>query len=898
MNINEDSLIEDDSFSNDNNTVPNKEEDINELKDINKIRQIEHVNELYIKLHKEYQELIKESQMRQKEKAELKEEIDQIELKKKNKYRKLQYLSNLVSGNENCIQDLQIEPNDIPSYLPQSPIDGIKAISTSLKHLQDSFSYNGPSNQIKKENNLYSIRVTYLTNKIDYIFPNEISYTFENLLKDVSPILINEPIINDYDTLYFKEEKSDSLFPLHTPVIEAIEHNPSLSLILCDKSDILKEFDTRGNFNFKTKKSRMPIEEQLLTFLDKFDNEKKKKEDTTIGGLIKKKDASQKATKKNELIFKIEKNIGNKICYLFFYLIFIIYLVFFICNKTNTEFDFNINNLINSQFVNEKFKVPFILNDFDSYESIKNNYKRYTTELTFKDIYHFRLLEHWLYSVFFNKLGFFDKSFSFLSKHKLIGKIRFMQIRELFFGDGGYSILSTHPENYNKILRYISYDEFSSIDEAKEESEFVYVEDLKNQIYGNQSEYTYYTNCASNNYTICDWLNKGMNYTKLEHSFSFTGKVASYSVSSAFFFDLSIAEYSAKEINSFSHMISHFWIDPATRMFMISFAMYLSFNDVNTIMSVSIYFEIGKANLIFHTIEVDKYVPFINYMNFYDTSGSFSTKITTSIKIYWKEYFYLISLSIFCVLSIMKLIKEIHRDKSTVLYNEFCGFCIKLLSAVLMALNIVSRIIMIIIENSKIKKLSKNQWNEYINIKALIRGNSIIDVIQIIMVLFLIINTINAFYPEFFMRIFFTLQKGAKYLYALFLIFIIIIIGYSLSVKILFGTTSDDFSTVVNCITSMLSFIYSDYSKIYTLTNFSPVFAPIILFSFLIFIHFIFLNLMYIIIYTSYEHIKRKNVLTLLDFRVVGNGIKQFIINVLFKIMKITKLEALKDLIV
>ena len=31
MNINEDSLIEDDSFSNDNNTVPNKEEDINEL---------------------------------------------------------------------------------------------------------------------------------------------------------------------------------------------------------------------------------------------------------------------------------------------------------------------------------------------------------------------------------------------------------------------------------------------------------------------------------------------------------------------------------------------------------------------------------------------------------------------------------------------------------------------------------------------------------------------------------------------------------------------------------------------------------------------------------------------------------------------------------------------------
>ena len=40
MNINEDSLIEDDSFSNDNNTVPNKEEDINELKDINKIRSI------------------------------------------------------------------------------------------------------------------------------------------------------------------------------------------------------------------------------------------------------------------------------------------------------------------------------------------------------------------------------------------------------------------------------------------------------------------------------------------------------------------------------------------------------------------------------------------------------------------------------------------------------------------------------------------------------------------------------------------------------------------------------------------------------------------------------------------------------------------------------------------
>ena len=146
MNINEDSLIEDDSFSNDNNTVSNKEEEINEIKDINKIRQIEHLNEVYINLHKEYQELIKESQMRQKEKTELKDEIAQIELKKKNKYRKYQYLSNLVSGNKNYIQDIQIEPNDISSYLPQSPIDGIKAISTSLKDLQDSFSYNCPSN--------------------------------------------------------------------------------------------------------------------------------------------------------------------------------------------------------------------------------------------------------------------------------------------------------------------------------------------------------------------------------------------------------------------------------------------------------------------------------------------------------------------------------------------------------------------------------------------------------------------------------------------------------------------------------------------------------------------------------------------------------------------------------
>ena len=68
MNINEDSLIEDDLFSNDNNTVNNKEEDIDELKDINKIRQIERLNDEYTKLQKEYQELVKESQMRQKEK--------------------------------------------------------------------------------------------------------------------------------------------------------------------------------------------------------------------------------------------------------------------------------------------------------------------------------------------------------------------------------------------------------------------------------------------------------------------------------------------------------------------------------------------------------------------------------------------------------------------------------------------------------------------------------------------------------------------------------------------------------------------------------------------------------------------------------------------------------------
>ena len=905
MNENEDNLIDDeksnsnysDSLIDDEDDDENgdglKKTDYLKAKDVNLMKAIEKLDIEYSKLNDQLTDLDENLRKLEDEKQKMNEEKSKNELMKTNKIRKYQYLTSLLSGNKEVSDELGSNNVELFPYVPPSPVEGLVQVTRSIRDLQttlelvnnqDSF-----SNVKKDSEKFYRIRTIYLRRKIHFLFRSDNSYTFQSLLKEVAPVLIDNENF-DYINYYFKDEKSDNIFPLHTPVYEAVEMEPSLSLILCDKSDMLHEGTSSETISIKKVKNENEpgVEDKLLKFLQKYENYGDESDDDFNISLPKKKDISQKASRKNELIFKIEKTIGNKICYLIFYVAFVSFLIYFISNKNNTNLDFNLNQAINSEFVDTKFKVPFLFSFYDDYSGKTIDDHILNAELSYKEIFNFRLYEYWLRDVFFEKIGFYDKSFSFLKKHKLIGKIRFMQIRQKEYQEGenkNCPLLFSHPEQIESRRSYICYDDYESNNDQEENDTFYYIKDLKNERYGNETEKEFFNNCIlkeNTNKSLCLWANEGLTLRNFpdNSTFNFAGYLTSYSVKGSHYFDLPIEDYDKNDLKNFAHMLSHFWLDNSTRLFTIMFTVYLSINTKNIILTISFNVEVGKAYLLVNTIQSQKYTPFINFhqKNF--------------ISSFLSEFCYIFCLAVFSFLTVRKLVRNLIKYKSSILYHGLSEFCLKFVTSLSIIANLLCHIIFIILEHFTVKKKKEDNWQDTFNING---GSTPIKVTQLIMIVLLISNLVTAFYPEFFTRIFFTIQKAFKYILSFFLIFGSLFFGFALSIKILISNNEEDFSSIAGCMSSMMTLIYSNYEKVFSIMDIYPGFILILIGSYVILANFTLLNIVYIIIYSAYEGVKSKHVLTLLDFKVVHNGIKQFVENIIFKLLKVSKLQSIKD---
>lgn len=910
MNENEDSLIDDsknnsnysDSLIDDEDKDENgdgmKKTDYLKAKDVNLMKAVEKLDIEYNKLNDELINLDENLRKLEDEKQKLNEEKSKNELMKTNRIRKYQYLTSLLAGNKEISDELGSNNVELFPYVPPSPVEGLAQVTRSLKDLQTSLelvnNQNSFSNVKKDSEKFYRIRIIYLRREIHFLFRSDKSYSFQSLLKEVAPVLIDKEKL-DYINYYFKDEKSDNIFPLHTPVYEAVEMEPTLSLILCDKSDMLYDDTSSETLSIKKKKTEKEpgVEDKLVKFLQKYENYGDQNDDDDYNiSLPKKKDISQKASRKNELVFKIEKTIGNKICYLIFYFAFVGFLIYFISNKNNTNLDFNLNQAINSEFVDTKFKVPFLFIFYDDYSNKKSEHHSLKAELSYKEIINFHLYEYWLRDVFFEKIGFYDKSFSFLKKHKLIGKIRFMQIREKEYEDKEKNcpLLFPHTEQINIRRNYICYDDYESSNDQAKESTFYYIKDLKNGIYGNKTEKDLYQNCISDNNKskgLCLWANKGLIFQKfLDNStFSFNGYLASYSVEGSHYFDLPIEDYDKNALKDFAHMLSHFWLDNSTRLFTIMFTVYLSINSKNVILTISFNVEMGKSYLLVNTIQSRRFTPFIN---FYQDNGNVLGIFSTFIE----EFCYIFFLAVFAFLTLRKSVKSLLKYKSSILYHGLSGFCLNLVTSLSIIANLLCHIIFIIIENFSVGKKINNHWDDTFNINS---GNTPIKVTQLIMIVLLLSNLVTAFYPEFFARIFFTIQKAFKYVLSFFLIFGSFFFGFALSIKILVSHKEKDFSSITGCMSSMMTMVYSNYEKVFSIMDIYPGFILALIGSYIILANLTLLNIVYVIIYSAYEGVKSKRVLTLLEFKVVNNGIKQFVENIVFKLLKVSKLQSIKN---
>jgi hypothetical protein len=70
-----------------------------------------------------------------------------------------------------------------------------------------------------------------------------------------------------------------------------------------------------------------------------------------------------------------------------------------------------------------------------------------------------------------------------------------------------------------------------------------------------------------------------------------------------------------------------------------------------------------------------------------------------------------------------------------------------------------------------------------------------------------------------------------------------------------------------------------------------PIFSYLLIFSYFFLVYVIFLNLIFVILLDALYKIKRNHVVTLLEYKIIWNGLKQFLINWTLRIAGYLKMQ-------
>ena len=864
-----------------------KEEQVDEL-----LNQIEDLDKEFTLLSNELSSIKTTSTSKIEERNKLQKLEMKYEMIKRDKHRKLEYIRNIlfqnkgnIETNNAIIHDFHIDMEELKSSIPQSPLEGIETISSSMKELE----YILKNSSIKKEKDaeIPHVSLSYLGESIVYYFPDDFNYTVKDLLKDAVDFFISKESDNlKYSNYVFTNELS-SILVMNVPVIEMYKSNRNLIFVLTDKKnvkavkrgnreDIINE---RKDFNGeKFKRVKENVTKRLDSFLNRYqfvnDNKKKNitqqdKESERDKEEKEKILIHKKTIRKGEIMVKIEKTIGITFLYIIFYLSFIILSLNFILYKKGLEFPMNILNDVQNEFFFSKFTISHNITD---YFSVNSQWNVYSMNIDLTETTSISQIGPWLNQIFFKKLAFYSKKYEFIERHKLIGPIRFMQKRVQNAKE--ISFLTTM--NDSSILN--SFNKTSNTNSKMETESYFPLLDSQ-------------AVCTNNPSII--WKNEGLQYRQYKHSFSYQGHLANYRISKAFFFDLPQST-DTTSLSTFSDSLVLCWLDKKTRLFSIAFNLYQSANSIPGIISVIIYIEIDSNSLLSKTLSVFVYHPFIDFHCFViDTkSKGFVKALSSSLSTYTREYLYLIVLVIYSSISLGLHISKYKNQKAIVIYNELFQWILSIIVDAWIITVLLIRIICMIIEYYVISDYIKEGFVSYFPTEYFNGGLFyILSYMEIIMVILILINLLNAIYIEMFLRVYLTFKYAMKYIAALMIVLILVIMGYALGFNLLFGSYVEMFSTISMSFTSMMKFLFVDFNIMKDMMERYSVVATAFIISYFVLVDFILLNLIFVFLFFAYKKVMKNNTMTLLKYSVIIDGLGNFFINTLLRCARICKLR-------
>jgi hypothetical protein len=753
--------------------MKSKEEEIDEL--IIGIREISEDIKKKRKLN-----MIKMEEIRAKEKIAKTKREEKLRLQEKNMElrERLDQAARINKGESNVVPDFKIVPEEIINFLPLTPIEGIKKINENLVELRDILRNQSTIKNDKKERPYVSVK--YMGQNLKYIIPNTNEYNFQLLLEDTCGVFSVS-----HQEYYFKDS-TNCVWPLVPPVIDYLNENKKeLQLYLTKKNtkNKIKE-------NEFTKKEIQDGSSQTIKQIEKLfervNNDKKvnivEPEEIKIN-----KNSLLKANRENEIILMIEKTFGSKMLSLFFYFFFLIYILFFIITKNEVQLPLQLITLLKTEFFSNEFLVNYTIFDFYSKDRSNNynvnNYSYYQVYSSLNEMQDIRILKLWLQNVYFPKLGFVSGgTYDFMERHKLLGPIRFFQLRQK--QDMDCKPFTQESSNYTETQYNYCYGAFSDA-AIKFNSITPYL--VKDKPYKEK--------CldGTNPSAGCALYKYGINYQQNNYPYSYKGQLGNYDMSSGFFFDLSPKNpFNHDDIFEFSNHFANYWIDISTRLITISFNAYQSNSDDNKIFSVTLYIEIGESQLLLKNFDVKVFQLFINFefiQSFADSNGgNYFKAFFELLNKYFKEFFYLILLSVYSIFSLKNQLDKLIKLKTAIIYKGFIEWVINLFLGSIILSVLILRLIYIFTQISIVNEFKKDNFNQYFPVMYFSENlGNIVQIMEIIMVSCLSLNSLTAFYSEFYEQIFLTIKYSGKYLFSFFMIYIIILLGYAACCTIIYG---------------------------------------------------------------------------------------------------------------
>jgi len=719
------------------------------------------------------------------DKEKLEEECAYHESRNRNRLKKLDTIRNILLGNSNSLSDFKINPEDIKEFISETPLQGVSKIKESLLELRNILEGN---KEEKKKRDYNYVTIKYLADNFKIIVPDDPLYTFKHLINESCDFfrLKNSATSSSY---ILKDDYN--IWPLNAYVNDFFLNNPKSELILVLQSNPFSKSANKQDTHVihqrkddTVTKINKKIGEVLERYENIVDDPHENLRDNQLAKM-----SMMKAIRENDIIIMIERTFGQRLCYLLFYIFFVVFILVYIVTKNNIPASFELMRVIENEFMKQTFMVNFTLYDYFTQDRYNNfdvfDYTYYQVEISLQEINDIRLLAPYLETVYLPALNFNKYLFNLVEKHKIVGPIRFYQLREA--KDPNCTAISLTVSNFSNVEKYYCYGPYSA---NNINDNFYNFEGLTDD------EMIIKKNCENNvtsTSPVCVLINQGKVYRTSDMGYSYTGTYNSYDFTSGYYFDITPSStISPEDLEIFSKFVSYYWVDLSTRLISISFNAYEASNTDMSLISVNLYLEIDNTQKIIKSFDVVSFSLYINFAYLFNQIDSMGFKISEvfgSISKNFSEYFYLLLLLIYSSWNLKAQLGRIFKEGfMSIFYKNFIQWVFDISISVLILCVVIIRVVYCIIQTQSFLQFKKTGFKTFFCVKYFTENwERSVSLLEMAMVSFITINSLNAFYQEFFERIFLFFKKASTLMFSFLVFYITLNVAYASCFYIMFG---------------------------------------------------------------------------------------------------------------